>query len=279
MPIPLFITEIFKALIAKEAVEQAKKTGAGGLTGALVGETEKPSIKKGIDTKGGQLEKKPLVPDIRNSLFPSAEASRLNQTQPLTSFDRGDVVATPQQQYSIPPEILRMAQARTQPEGQTLIPPGFFAGLRESTLGMPSTRGQIPQKRTGRQTAYYGGKTIGDIIRSGMKLDTSGELQRAQQIIDQANKPTIHSKVYKNVNEIPGNLRGLPLKSIVPTENGFKATYGKGIESSLERIEKELGIEQGYTPAQENMIRDNMNYFPDKTREEIIEALTEKGLM
>lgn len=137
------------------------------------------------------------------------------QTQQVMRVPMGTSQMLPKtpQEYSnfppttptIPPAYLQMAQAGqqlpqelTQPTGRY---PGVFAGLKEGFLGMPSTAGEPQPSERGRQTAYYAGKLIPDIIRSRMGVSTTGEEARQQQMLEAYGAKKITPEYKKDLQE------------------------------------------------------------------------------
>lgn len=105
-------------------------------------------------------------------------------------------------QYKIPPAYLNMMQQQSQqPQQQIGRYPGVFAGLKEGFLGMPSTAGEPQPSEQGRQTAYYMGKLIPDIIRSKMGVSTTGEEARQQQMLEAYGTKRITPEYKKDLQE------------------------------------------------------------------------------
>ncbi len=103
-------------------------------------------------------------------------------------------------QYRIPPAYLQMAQPQQQlqqPMQPTGKYPGFLAGIKEGLLGMPSTASEPQPSEQGRQTAYYAGKLIPDIIRSRMGVSTTREEARQQGLMDKREKVMIPKSIWE----------------------------------------------------------------------------------
>ena len=183
-----FIAEMLKSMMMAEAKKQAEKTGAGGSFDAL---TSSISAGEEENEKRSKPKIKPVTPENPYASFagmnPSGQVS--SQYQPLPQDIPGRVAQMPQPQtvqmstlppaYTPPPQGAAPQQTPQAPP----VPPGILAGLKEAFLGMPSTSSNIPEGRTGRQTAYYTGKTIGDIARKGASLPTSSQEARRQQLL------------------------------------------------------------------------------------------------
>jgi len=105
--------------------------------------------------------------------------------------------------YKIPPSYLNMMPQQTQqPIQQTGRYPGVFAGLKEGFLGIPSTAGEPQPSERGRQTAYYAGKLIPDIIRSRMGVSTTGEEARQQQMLGKKVTPEYKKDLQEAVTRL-----------------------------------------------------------------------------
>ena len=65
------------------------------------------------------------------------------------------------------------ANAATQTQQPTPPAPGILGGLKESFLGLDSTRGNIPSESIGRKTAYGIGSTLGSTLRNRLGASSS----------------------------------------------------------------------------------------------------------
>lgn len=119
-------------------------------------------------------------------------------------------------QSRIPPAYLQMAQAGQTPQlpNQQVqstqgMYPGALAGLKEGFLGMPSSAmGREPgATEQGRQTAYYAGKLIPDIIRSKLGVNTAGEEARQQQLLESYGGKKITPEYQSDLNSAVGTMK------------------------------------------------------------------------
>jgi hypothetical protein len=107
-----------------------------------------------------------------------------NNQRPLQNMANVQATAIPLQYRNIVNNPSIKGQPMQAPQQQQLTP-GAFAGMKEGILGMPSSAyGQDYQGQEGRETAYYAGKLIPDIIRSKLGINTTGEEARQQQTIE-----------------------------------------------------------------------------------------------
>jgi hypothetical protein len=155
-------------------------------------------------------------------------------------------------------------QPMQQPSQQQLAP-GAFAGLKEGILGMPSSAyEQDYAGKEGRETAYYMGKLIPDIIRSKLGVNTTGEEARQQlgiksseqqmdlreKIAKDKGKPSEKSLLQMAQTEAFKRMGGGLLGQAAMTTKEGKATYLKMVEDLYKEYAIRFGIGSGYS---ENM--------------------------
>lgn len=213
----------FLKMLGTAAAKGAVGLGKVALTGAkAVGKGAIEAGKWGLGrmqqgAKAGEpLSTNELVKAFGSLLTPSVEAAQLPTPaeQPYSQLPnmvvpgpggqpiQGQGEAMPGYEMQPPryniPEVYRQMMPQTQGQPiQSRIPPqyqgygqqpsrypGVFAGLKEGLLGMPSTAGEPQPYEKGRQTAYYAGKLIPDIVRSKMGVSTTGEEARQQQLLE-----------------------------------------------------------------------------------------------
>ena len=197
----------FLKLLGKGAMEGGKLIGKGALgLGKTVAKTALKPLeslyKEGAKGLLKQTEAGKLAQAFQSLVTPSsAEAAQLPVTeQQPPNIDLGRIrVPGPQgtflegQGEAMPGYGMQPGATRIPPAYQNMMPqqpqqmgryPGVFAGIKEGLLGMPSTAGEPQPSEKGRQTAYYAGKLIPDIIRSRMGVSTTGQEARQQQMLE-----------------------------------------------------------------------------------------------
>lgn len=195
MAIGAILGNILKDLVLNKAKEEAEKTGASpklidALTKKITEGEEKTSAEiKDSDERGEgapEIEITDRTFEEQLGFKPKEEApaipQQLPQQMPQVSGDVGLRLAPRPEQQIVPgpggQQIAGIPQAQTPRVPVPPKAPGFFAGAKESLLGLPTTGGQIPEARTGRQTAFGAGGLVGDILRKGVGLTpTSGQPQ------------------------------------------------------------------------------------------------------
>jgi hypothetical protein len=129
--------------------------------------------------------------------------------------------------------------------------PGIFAGLKEGVFGMPQSNvGQFPGQE-GRSTAYYGGKMLGDIVRTKIGLNTAGEEGKTAMVTPgtpqyqaraAAELGSYKAKHYKDVSPEEFNTMALELEKALPyaTDRQSKDELFRLMVAKYPKASKEL---------------------------------------
>ena len=188
----------------------------------------------------------PEAPTDIQAEAPSIPANVRAIQDPATSFDQGDVMATPTGQVKrsfepIPQHILNRNWQDV--PSTTKLTPGVPRGIIDALTGQGSKNVALAGASQGRKTAYAAGQTIGDLVRTAGRLPISSDLSRQRQLMDSTSQTQQgRSEIFATIGEIPKMLGGLKLTRIIPVQGGFKAVYGKGaLGNDLASLENKLG--------------------------------------
>ena len=256
---PLLAAIFKKLLVSAAAAKAAEETGEEGsalLAKAIAGEIDK-----------GDGEGKEAPKPSRDELKASIEAAPPRPGRPELEVTnrpfQEQLQFSPQPQVqapSLPPtSVLQPAIGRAQtphgpiqgqlpaevPRGEPFraarpdVPPGILAGLKGGILNLPTTAGQIPAERTGRQAAFATGETLGDFLRANLlRLPTadptapSPSKQISQKRLDLLNQLESGKKKISTLKPFERIILRPPTTSTIDI-----------LEGELER-DRELGLEK-----------------------------------
>ena len=131
----------------------------------------------------------------------------------------------------------------------TTTAPGVLAGLKEGIFGMPqSNMGQFAGQE-GRTTAYYAGKTLGDLVRSRAGLTTAG--QESQLAAQTPGTPQYEGRwKAAAAAKVASHLAMFPMNLTAEQVNALNADLEKALpyatdQQSLEELVKVLVKKHG----------------------------------
>lgn len=154
-------------------------------------------------------------------VIPQAQASVLQPQQ-----------QAPAQQATLP--ALPVTAPQTGGQQRPNVPPGILAGLKGGVLNQPSIRGDIPLERTGRQTAFDVGETLGDFLRKNLlKLPTTDPVPTTVPVIDPQTGKVLFQKPKSAVFQPKARTEAEALKII--RENINKQLTGEGVLAGEEQ--------------------------------------------
>ena len=189
---------------------------------------------------GGQLITSPEVGQTYPSMIPERYRNLFQpETYPTATLPAGEASAT------------------TLPTKEPY--PGFFAGLKEGSLGIPSTAGAPSSSEIGRQTAYYLGKLIPDIIRSRVGVPTAGAEAGQQQQLEsnktltklrkktfaEKGKPSAKSLLQMAQAEAFKRMGGGILGQATMTTKEGQDKYLKMVNELYQEYIKQFGVSEG----------------------------------
>ena len=269
----------FLKMLGTAATKGAVGLGKAALTGAEVGAK---ALGKGATEVGkwswnrmqqGAKAGQPLSTDELVKAFGSLLTQPAQAAEPFTNeqqysqtpnVDLGRVeVQRPQ--LNIPSQYLNMMPQQNQPIQPTNTYPGFFTGMKEEILGMPSSYGEIPKERTGRQTAYAAGGLIPKIIMSRLGQPSSAEAAGQQALLAQrqnlAGQPVIDPETGQILFTRP---KGSVFQPELPEEKQARALETEEKKGEIKQQQKYTDMLKQYRPIQKDLtsLVESLNKIP-----------------